>query len=189
LIPRCGVRRRARGVGRRSAPVVRGACGRGGGRGRGGLRASRSCRIQDAAGPGPRLGLGRRAQDRRAEALAGGLFEVAAGVALVADHQLAAVQPDLEHAKRDVALLLWRGEDRRSGVPSGAANRCRRMPQNLRLWPRLQWCAKAGANCERRAVSNRAAALDRRGVTTPRHRHSPASPGRTSPSATRSCRP
>ena len=46
------------------------------------------------------------AQDRRAEALLGVGFEVAAGVALVGDDQFAAVQPALKQSQRDVAFFL-----------------------------------------------------------------------------------
>src|SRR5215210_7880866 len=52
-------------------------------------------------------------QDGRAEALAGRGLEVAAGVALVGDDQLAAVQAACEEPERDIAfLLVGRGEDR-----------------------------------------------------------------------------
>jgi hypothetical protein len=55
------------------------------------------------------------AQDRCAEAFGDVGLEVAAGVALVADDQLAAVQPDLEQPQRDVAfVLVGGGEDRRA---------------------------------------------------------------------------
>jgi hypothetical protein len=65
------------------------------------------------------------AQDRRAEALARRLFELAAGVALVADHQLAAVQTEFEQAQRDIALLLvGRRQDR---GPRGAIRRGQQM--------------------------------------------------------------
>ena len=61
------------------------------------------------------LVLARRSEDPRAEALGDLGLEVAAGVALVADDQLAAMQSDLKEAERDVAfLLVGRGEDRRA---------------------------------------------------------------------------
>jgi hypothetical protein len=63
--------------------------------------------------PARRLGLARRAQDRRAPSLRGLLFEVASGVTLAADDQLAAVQPDLEGSECDLALLLVGGGDDR----------------------------------------------------------------------------
>jgi hypothetical protein len=60
------------------------------------------------------------AQDRCAEAFGDVGLEVAAGVALVADDQLAAVQPDLEQPQRDVAfVLVGGGEDRRAGCRPG----------------------------------------------------------------------
>jgi hypothetical protein len=44
------------------------------------------------------------------------------------------VQPDLEGSECDLALLLVGGATIAArGVPSGAASRCRRMPQNQRL--------------------------------------------------------
>jgi hypothetical protein len=85
-----------------------------------------------------RLVLARRPEDRCADLLGDPGFEVAAGVALVADDQLAAMQPDLKQPQRDVALLLiGRGEDRRARVPSAAQSRCSRIPQNQREWLRL----------------------------------------------------
>jgi hypothetical protein len=56
--------------------------------------------------PAVRLVSAAGAQDRRAEALLGLGLEVAAGVALVGDDQLAAVQAALEQSQRDVALFL-----------------------------------------------------------------------------------
>lgn len=58
----------------------------------------------------------RGTQNGGAVALGRGGFEVAAGLALLADDQLAAVQPDREQPERDVALLsVGGGEDRRPG--------------------------------------------------------------------------
>ena len=55
-------------------------------------------------------------EDPRAEALGDVGLEVSAGVALVANDQLAAVQPDLKEAQRDIAfLLVGGGEDRGAG--------------------------------------------------------------------------
>ena len=88
--------------------------------------------------PASGLGLALGSQDVCAVALGDGLGELCAGVALVADDGLAAVESDGEQTQCDVAFLLS-AEARIAarGVPSGAARRCRRMPQNQRLWLRL----------------------------------------------------
>src|SRR4051794_15240152 len=73
----------------------------------------------------------------RAEALAGLGFEVTAGVALVADDQLPAVQPDLKQAERDIAFLLIGGRHDRG--PWGAVRRGEQMqshpPKPAAGWP------------------------------------------------------
>lgn len=89
---------------------------------------------------GPAFGLvfARGAKDLSVEAFEDGGGEVFAGVAFVGDDDLAAVQAEREQAQRDVAFFLIGGrEDRRPGCAVWAARRCRRMPQNQRLWLRL----------------------------------------------------
>jgi hypothetical protein len=74
--------------------------------------------LTDPRQDGPAAGfvLARGTQDPRAEALGGLGLEVASGVALVADDQLAAMQPDREQPQRDVAFfLVGGGQDRGPG--------------------------------------------------------------------------
>ena len=54
-----------------------------------------------------------RTEDLRAEPFGDLVLEVAAGVALVADHQLAAAQADREQPQRDVAFLVVGGSQDR----------------------------------------------------------------------------
>jgi hypothetical protein len=72
-------------------------------------------RIQQGTGPRPGSCVRGGRGIPCAEAFGGGLFEVAAGMALVADHRLAAVPPDREPPQRDIAfLLVGGGQDRRA---------------------------------------------------------------------------
>jgi hypothetical protein len=60
---------------------------------------------------------------------------VFAGVAFVGDDEFAAVQSERQKAQSDFAFFLVGGARIAAlGVPSGAASRCRRMPQNQREW-------------------------------------------------------
>ena len=69
-----------------------------------------------------------RTHDRGAE-LGGGGFELRAGVALVGDDGLAAVQAAGEQSDRDLALAtLRRPQGRGAWCPVGALSRCRRIP-------------------------------------------------------------
>ena len=76
-------------------------------------------------------------QHHGAVAFGDGGGELFAGVALVGDDRLAAAQADRQQAQRDVAFF-WSAGARIAarGVPSGAASRCSRIPQNHRLWLR-----------------------------------------------------
>ena len=61
--------------------------------------------------------------------------ELAAGVALVADDRLAAVEGAGQQWQRHLAFGSVGGDERGArGVPSGAQSRCSLMPQNQREW-------------------------------------------------------
>src|ERR1044072_6379472 len=64
-------------------------------------------------------------QDRRAEAFADGGLKRLAGVALVGDHELAAMQPAFHESERDVSLLLISGREDR--CPRGPVGRGEQM--------------------------------------------------------------
>ena len=82
------------------------------------------------------FGLAPRPDDRGVE-LAGPMFEVAAGVAEIADHeQVALALAALTQRQADVAFgCLGRAEQQRArGVLSSANQPCNRKPQKERLW-------------------------------------------------------
>jgi hypothetical protein len=76
-------------------------------------------------------------EQQRAVAL-GDRLELSSGIPFVGRDHLTAVPPDRQQSQRDVAFLLVAAGARIAarGVPSGAASRCRRMPQNQREWLR-----------------------------------------------------
>lgn len=109
-----------------------------------------------------RLVLAIRPEDRRAVP---SRDELPAGVALVGDDRLSAVQPDREQSERDLAFFLVGGrEDRRPGCPVGGGEQVQaHPPEPARMGVGAPIAARVSQLRASRGL-DRAAALNRGGV-------------------------